>query len=126
MSLGSQFRQITRQASAFRQDAFGTDDAGKKVTVDYNRGEFPAIEAYYSPFKHQQKTGDAAVWDRFDGVVRIPKATAPSNFVPALNKQLGVTEATGTETKKFDLTVLAIGGTHPVSAEWILGCNALN
>src|SRR5437667_116095 len=34
MSLGTQFRNLNRQASAFRQDLFGTKADGTKVSID--------------------------------------------------------------------------------------------
>jgi hypothetical protein len=126
MGLGNQRRQLERQAADFRQQLFGTDASGVKGTGDYNRGEFTGIECYYSPFKHQQRTEEAGTWARFDTVVRVPKATAPAKFVPELNKQWKLTEQAGTESKEFQLTITALGGTHASSAEWILGCMALN
>lgn len=126
MSLGSQLLNLNRRASEFRQALFGTDAAGVKVQIDYDRGRFPALEGYYSPIKAKQQTNESSYIDDLDNpVVRIPKSAALAaypEFIPELNKELKFTES----GREILLVIREIQGTHLASAEWVLTCEASN
>ena len=117
-------RRLNAQAATFRQDAFGTAAAGTPCQVEYDRGE-RTVPGYYSPVKSKVQTEDAGFIDDYDSVVRVRKSTA-GTFAPELHKAILIREMVGTEVKEIPLTVESILGTHPVSAEWILACNAAN
>ena len=122
MPLADQARSLRTAGAQMRQDIFGTDDQGKLVQIDYNRGEF-SCDGYYSPVRRRIKTGEAGFMEVLGGTVRLLK-TVP--FVPEKRKQVLIREKAGTEIKELLLTIMDIGGNHPASVEWVLTCEAQN
>lgn len=107
-----------------RQGMFGTKADGTPVTVDYDNGAIPALPGYYSPIKTRQQTEQAGFLDMHDAIVRVIKTSAPT-FNPTIDAVLTIPliTITGDDTE-ITLRIDEIAGTHPLSAEWVLGCKA--
>src|SRR4051812_46282490 len=119
MSLGSQMLAFQRRTATFRQAVFGTNEDGTPETIDYNNGEATGVSAYYTSFKEHPQTEQSGFLDQHDGMVRIVKPVA---FTPVIDALIAI----GAGESQILLRIEEILGTHPLSAEWILGCAAQN
>lgn len=121
MSLGSQFRQLEKQAAVFRQELFGTDAADKPATAQYNRGEKTGIEGYYHAVKRRYATQEQGFIEQEGIIWRHSKDKYP--WPPEIGKELVLKDATGQDRTYIIEDLL---GAHVASVEWVLGCRLVS
>jgi hypothetical protein len=119
VSLGAQFRQLNRQAAAFRQELVGTDENGSPVTFTYDRGARENIAGYYQFVKRRYWTQESGAIEQQGAILRFAKS---GTFVPELQKQISFKDATGRE---LTFIIEDFLGSHHASVEWVLGCRLL-